>query len=296
MDAVVLIDNDIAQRTAVEHALRSAGYDVFTASDGVTGLELVREKRPPVVVTEIMLPGMHGFALCQAIRSDPALRHTCRIIVASSKSYPTDINKALELGAISYLVKPFPAEHLVAEVRKATARAPTPANEVSRLAALQGYRVLDTAPEPLFDGLTYLASVLCGTPVALISLIDSDRQWFKSKVGTELQETARDLAFCAHAIMQPDVFIVPDASKDERFARNVLVALQPKIRFYAGAPLITPGGEAVGTLCVIDIVPRQLSLPQKECLRAIARQVQALFELRRELAELKERVGKPTKT
>jgi len=296
MDAVALIDNDIAHRSAAEVALRSAGYEVFSASDGVRGLELVREKRPPVVVVEIMLHGMHGFALCQAIRSDPALRSACRIIVASSKSYPTDINKALELGATSYLVKPFLAERLVAEVRKATARAPTPANEVSRLAALQGYKVLDTAPEPLFDDLTYVASVICGTPVALISLVDADRQWFKSKVGTELRQTSRDVAFCAHAIMQPDVFIVPDASKDERFTGNVLVTLEPKIRFYAGIPLTTPGGEAVGTLCVIDTVPRQLTPAQKECLRAIGRQVQALFELRRELAMLKERAGKPTGT
>lgn len=296
MDAVALIDSDDTHRAAAEAALRAGGYEVFTASDGITGLKLVREKRPAIVVTEIMLPGMHGFTLCQEIRSDPELRRGCRIIVASSKSYPVDINKALELGAISYLVKPFSPEHLVDQVHKARAKVPIPENEVSRLAALRGFRVLDTAPDPLFDGLTYLASVICGTPVALISLVDSDRQWFKSKVGTELQQTARDLAFCAHAIMQPDVFIVPDASKDERFRSNVLVTVEPRIRFYAGAPLITPGGEAIGTLCVIDKVPRQLSPAQVESLRIIARQVQALFELRREVAELEERVGQLTKT
>jgi GAF domain-containing protein len=160
-----------------------------------------------------------------------------------------------------------------------------PANEQQRLAALRGYEILDTEPEAAFDDLTLLASYVCQTPVALISLIDADRQWFKSKVGVSITESSRDIAFCASAILQSDVFIVPDASQDERFAENPLVVSEPKIRFYAGATLKTEG-HALGTLCVVDRVPRELSPEQLEALRALSRQVLAQLELRRNLMRL----------
>src|ERR1700758_2548992 len=160
-----------------------------------------------------------------------------------------------------------------------------PANETQRLKTLRGYEILDTEPEAAFDDLTFLASFLCETPVALISLIDAERQWFKSKVGVSIVETSRDIAFCASAILQPDVFIVPDASQDVRFAENPLVVSEPKIRFYAGATLMT-NGHALGTLCVVDRVPRNLSPEQLEALRALSRQVLAQLELRRNLKRL----------
>jgi GAF domain-containing protein len=164
---------------------------------------------------------------------------------------------------------------------------PKPANEHQRLTALRGYEILDTEPEAAFDDLTFLASYICQTPIALISLIDADRQWFKSKVGVSVTETSRDIAFCASAILQPDVFIVPDATEDERFADNPLVVSEPRIRFYAGAALMTEG-QALGTLCVIDRVPRTLSPEQLAGLQALSRQVQAQFELRRNLKRLGE--------
>jgi GAF domain-containing protein len=162
-----------------------------------------------------------------------------------------------------------------------------PDNEKQRLETLRGYEILDTEPEAAFDDLTLLASFACQTPVALISLIDADRQWFKSKVGVSISETSRDIAFCASAILQPDIFIVPDASQDQRFAENPLVVTEPKIRFYAGATLMTEG-QALGTLCVVDRVPRELSSEQLEVLRALSRQVLAQLELRRNLKRLEQ--------
>jgi PAS domain S-box-containing protein len=162
-------------------------------------------------------------------------------------------------------------------------RAALPADEEERLEALRELEILDTDPESEFDDLALIASQICGTPVSAISLIDRNRQWFKSAVGFEAKETPRDVAFCAHAILQRDLFIVPDALDDPRFSTNPLVKLDPKIRFYAGAPLRTSDGHAVGTLCVIDRTPRQLTEKQESALRALSRQVEAQIELRRRL-------------
>jgi anti-sigma regulatory factor (Ser/Thr protein kinase) len=159
--------------------------------------------------------------------------------------------------------------------------------EQARLAALRGYKILDTDPEKFFDDLTVLASHICETPVALISLVDGDRQWFKSRVGVDLTETSREVSFCAVAIQHPDLFVVPDATKDPRFSSNPFVVSDPKIRFYAGAPFKSSDGYPLGTLCVVDVVPRQLTPGQQNALQALSRQVQAQFELRKNLLELR---------
>ncbi len=166
-----------------------------------------------------------------------------------------------------------------------------PANEPERLAALQRYDILDTPAEAEFDDFTWLASQICGTPIALISLVDAERQWFKSKVGLDASETPRDMAFCAHAIHGSEVFEVPNALEDARFADNPLVTGAPDVRFYAGAPLTTPGGMRVGTLCVIDRVAHQLSDGQRESLARLGRQVVAQLELRLAKRELQERLA-----
>jgi len=159
-------------------------------------------------------------------------------------------------------------------------------SEKKRLNVLWQYEVLDTVPEEMFDDLTELAARICEAPIAMISLVDEDRQWFKSRLGVTLKETSRDISFCTHAIGQNGLFIVPDATQDKRFAQNPLVTSDPRIRFYAGAPLITPDGYALGTLCVIDKVPRVLRPEQQQALMVLARHVMTQLELRRHTREL----------
>ena len=164
----------------------------------------------------------------------------------------------------------------------------TSIDEAGRIQVLQQYAVLDTVPESALDDLAVLAAHVCGAPISLVSLVDKERQWFKAKVGFELLETPREFSFCTYALHQTDLLIVPDAAQDARFASNPLVTGEPGIRFYAGAPLVTPEGAVLGTLCVIDRVPRTLLPKQRELLTMLARQVMGQLELRRQARELAE--------
>lgn len=173
--------------------------------------------------------------------------------------------------------------------------APSPMLESARVAALNRYAILDTEPEQTFDDLVALAAYVCKTPIAMLSLVDDHRQWFKSKVGVEIRETPRETSFCAHAIQQQDLFIVADTWSDDRFRENPLVVNEPHIRFYAGAPLINEEGFALGTLCVVDRQPRELDDAQKEALKSLSRLALGQMELRQNLQLLKEALNDRTR-
>ena len=166
-------------------------------------------------------------------------------------------------------------------------KSPTiPANEILRLAALKNSKLLDTSAEEVFDDFTKLSSQICNTPIALITLVDATRQWFKSNIGLAASETPRNISFCGHAILGNEIFEIPDTLEDERFRDNPLVTNDPNIRFYAGMPLITDEGYAFGTLCVIDKIPRYLTLKQHAALQMLGRQVVTLIEYRLNMIQI----------
>lgn len=154
-------------------------------------------------------------------------------------------------------------------------------NEELRLAALASYQILDTPPETAFDEITEIAALICNAPIAVINFIDRDRQWFKSVLGLDVRETPLDISICVHALVQPDLFIVPDTRQDERFATNPLVTGEPHLRFYAGALLRSEQGYPIGTLCVLDYQPRELNEKQLSALKALASQIMTQLELLR---------------
>ncbi len=161
--------------------------------------------------------------------------------------------------------------------------APLPHDEEERLAALHEYQILDTAAETIFDRITLIASHICGVPISLITLIDRDRQWFKSKIGIDENETKRETAFCSHAILDSKILEVPDATKDDRFFDNPYVTKDPNIRFYAGVPLVNPKGFKLGTLCVIDRQPKKLTDVQRDALKNLSEIVMSFFEIRKSI-------------
>lgn len=166
-----------------------------------------------------------------------------------------------------------------------------PANEMARMAELERYEILDTAPERSYDDLLAIAAAICDTPMGSVTLVAGERQWFKSRLGLAAEETSRDVAFCGHAILKPeDMLIVPDTLLDERFHDNPFVTGEPKIRFYAGAPLVM-NGQATGTFCVMDNRPRQLTPFQKQAMIGLSRQAAALLELRAAIRDLRHHIS-----
>jgi EAL domain-containing protein (putative c-di-GMP-specific phosphodiesterase class I) len=293
--------------TAVLDALAAKGF-VIAVDDFGTGFSSLSYLRDlPVSVVKIdksfVLAVADNDADAHIVRGVVELaRGLGKQVVAEGVETDDALNLLLLMGCDQgqgyHWSRPVPADELTAWLsnrhRSAAApqtgpfpAAPIPADEGKRLAVLRRYKILDTAYEAIFDDIAAAAARVCGTPMSAVSLIDADRQWFKAQVGIDARETTRDLAFCAHTVMDPHhVLVVDDAAVDERFASHPLVTGDPNIRFYAGAPLVSPDGAAVGSLCVIDSVPRHLTDDQLQTLRRLSKHVIALFEAKQQLMEL----------
>jgi serine/threonine protein kinase len=229
-----------------------------------------------------------------ALRTDELLRKQ----LAGSPPRPSEVAPGLVSEGLEALIleliqrepaaRPATAADVLRRLEALGGEAVLSPEERARLAALRRYRVLDIDQDPTLDDLAALASHVCGTPMALVNLMDEDRQWTKARVGISVQQTARNLTFCHHTIRQRTPMVVPDATQDRRFANNPLVQSDPNIRFYAGVPLLTTDGLALGALCVIDRVPRQLTAEQETALATLSRLVQRHLELRRRLLEIEE--------
>jgi ribonuclease BN (tRNA processing enzyme)/DNA-binding response OmpR family regulator len=246
-------------------ALRDDGAKVIHARSGTETVELARAELPSLIILERYLPG-DGLETCQAIRQagDPMLAEVPIIVTAGQE----EVDAGIAAGVTDWLIKPFSAIYARTRMRAWLMRTacrwvqpPLPPNEPERLAALRSLDVLDTAPEERFDRLTRIAAATFDVPIVLVTLVDEKRQWFKSACGGISGETPRDISFCAHAILERTVMVIPDALLDERFADHPAVVNDPRVRFYAGCPLILADGFCVGTLCLVDTKPRYLDQP-----------------------------------
>jgi CheY-like chemotaxis protein len=291
---ILIVEDNPDVALSVERTVEELGYAPQVVASAEQALsELARDATCfAAVFSDVVMAGMNGIDLGKAVRR---LYPGLPFVLSSGYSYVLAMNPD---HGFTLLPKPYALEELASTLDEAIAgaqpRQPAPpapewhateqaaGQELLRQAQLDAMQVLDTDEEEAYDELTRMAAHFCDAPIALISLLDGDRQWFKSRVGTQLRETPREHAFCSHAIRLPQqVMVVNDASIDERFAGNPLVTGEPNIRFYAGAPLVTSDGHALGTLCVLDSQARSLQRGQIEMLQFLARQVVARLEVRR---------------
>ncbi len=239
------------------------GVRISHASDGDLALQMAKTAPPPVlVIVEDQLPGLDGLSICRSLRAEHDERwKDIPVIVVADRE---DTEEGKRAGVTGWLIKPFSQQyaraHIQAWLMRSACRwaaAGVPPDEPARLAALRELAVLDTPAEEKFDRITRVAAALADVPIALVSLVDHDRQWFKSCYGIEENEMSREVAFCAHVVFSRQTMIVPDTLQDHRFADNPLVTGGPRIRFYGGFPVFHHNGSCLGTLCLIDVRPRQ---------------------------------------
>jgi phosphoribosyl 1,2-cyclic phosphodiesterase/DNA-binding response OmpR family regulator len=262
-------------------AVRADGSQLFSARGGAEVLRLAREEEPSLLLVSRDLPDGNALEVCRRVRSMGAWGAEVPVVLVARHDGEVEREAGAEAGCTEWLVEPFKPTYartrIGAWLMRAACRwvkAPLPPDEAERLRALQELRILDTPREQRFDRLTRLAATLFDVPIALVSLVDADRQWFKSHHGLDATETPREMAFCAHAILQDGVLLVRDALSDARFAENPLVTHDPRVRFYAGVPLALPDGSRAGTLCLIDHRPRDPGEAQLEALRDLGRLVE----------------------
>lgn len=259
---VLLAVADSATARSIAEELRNDGIAVVAAADCAAALRIFATTQPALVILQQDLPGIGGLEACRTIRGAPrAYAQDVPVIILAEEE---DQAAGADAGVTDWLIRPFSGVYARTRVRAWLLRAecrwrrpPLPEDEERRLAALRQLGILDTPREERFDRLTRLAAALFDVPIALVSLVDRDRQWYKSCHGVNESGTAREVSFCAHAILQREVMIVPDALLDSRFADNPLVTGEPNIRFYAGYP-IEMHGSRIGTLCIVDKRPHQL--------------------------------------
>lgn len=308
---VLLIDDDELLCAHMEKLLESQGIGCLSVHTLASAREAMKAVHFPLVILDRRLGDGDGLDFCgeyRALRSDRPVS----ILVYSALSTASQVAAALAAGADDHIAKNCGDPALLAKINEllersersvkanAQTRSPDPPSgstasvpleELARVRALRAYSILDTLAEQAFDDITLIASCVCKTPIALISFVDGERQWFKSAVGLDVSQMPRENAFCADAIASPtQSLIVSDAHNDPRYARNPLVTGAPNIRFYAGVALISPDGHAIGTVCVIDNQPRELQARELWALEALARQVMVLLEQRRAKAALDEAV------
>jgi len=246
----------------------------------------VIDTQPDVVILDLALGSGHGLGVLRRIRERGC---GARVLVLTDSGDAIYRQAAVEAGADDFYDKSRDIPDLLK--RLVAWMPPVPANEGRRLRALHRLNLLDAPAEEVFDEITRLAADLLGAPIALVSLVDEWRQWFKSKVGLDTSETSRAISFCAHAVHQSETLVVEDASTDPRFADNPLVRGPLHLRFYAGVPLVLSGGEALGSLCVIDRVPRRLEPAQRRMLEVLAGKIVTELELRQRVSALEEEVA-----
>jgi len=278
---LLLIHHSEAAVRDVVLALAQRGVAVSFCSALRGVVDRVLSEAPDLVIIEIDRPDADGRDIARLIRRDARCSNIP--IALWSKSDEEGRTSVVALGSQGSVASGRSPTEIAQSIEDLLLRRlpHVPINEAARLERLRELRVLDTAPDPILDEIVAAASAMAGVPIALVSLVDADRQWFKSRVGLDVKQTPRNVAFCAHAIHGSEIFEINDALSDQRFAENPLVTSDPKIRFYAGAPLLTDDGLAIGTLCVIDRVPRALSDNQRESLARLGRAVTLILESRR---------------
>jgi CheY-like chemotaxis protein len=273
--SILLALSDTRMSAALSADIRAEGIRARCISDLDEVPRLIADDRPSMAILEHNPPGIEGIEVCRAIRQQEGdVEDKLPVVVVAP-----DEDQALgaAAGVSDWLIKPFTSAYARTKIRAwvlRTAchwkRAAVPEDEQRRLRSLRALHLLDTEPEDRFDRITRLASALFNVPIALVSLVDENRQWFKSCHGLDAKQTSRDAAFCAHVVYDREPMIVQDTLADARFADNPLVTNKPRIRFYAGCPLILEDGACVGSLCVIDTRPRALSESDLACLRDLA--------------------------
>jgi phosphoribosyl 1,2-cyclic phosphodiesterase/DNA-binding response OmpR family regulator len=272
---VLLSITDSSMAATLSDAIRAEGIRAIFFSSIDEARKLIVKDRPSLAILEHDMPHIDGMKTCRAMREtedDPA--HKLSVVIVAAQE---ELAAGAAAGVTDWLITPFTTSYARTKIRAwvlRTAcrwmRATIPDDEEQRIASLRELKILDTEPEERFDRVTRIAAALFDVPMALISLVDEDRQWFKSCVGLETKETPRDAAFCAHVVYNREPMIVADTLQDARFADNPLVIDEPRIRFYAGYPLIIEGGSCIGTLCLLDTRPRSLEGPDLERLHDLA--------------------------